>query len=294
MTFNHRDPYPGMKVVRYGTSQAYVFENPSSDKLIISIEGSGWNSSLGSKNEREWEFTHYGAQFLQVLGGEYTFFIPEKLERQPGQVYFDDMRDRANYTSENLLYYYSKSINGYLSSHSFSSVILIGTSEGAALLPLVYERIDKKDLVKALVSVSFGGLSLYDSFAILSSRPELQPDYRAMYQYFVDIFKPGQAEYPNSFAEDLFDVTYRWFNSFKDIRPFDYYKNIDIPILFIHGENDYNIPVESTKYIEENLPGKPFEYWYYKWGHQTESYFDILGFRNDVAVWVRNIDAGLL
>jgi pimeloyl-ACP methyl ester carboxylesterase len=47
-----------------------------------------------------------------------------------------------------------------------------------------------------------------------------------------------------------------------DYKPFDDYVNINIPVLFIHGELDIEVPVESTHYIQENLPDKPFEYIY--------------------------------
>jgi hypothetical protein len=76
-----------MEIVRYEKSQAYVFESILSDKLIINIDGSGWDSVLGIKNERRWATIHNGVQFLQVLGDKYTFFIPEKLRRQPGMIY---------------------------------------------------------------------------------------------------------------------------------------------------------------------------------------------------------------
>jgi hypothetical protein len=179
VTFDHKNPYPGIEIVRYGNSQAYVFKNTSSNKLIISIDGSGWDSILGIKNERRWTITHNGAQLFQVLGDKYTFFIPEKFKRQPGMIYYNDMEDRANYTANNLLECYTESINGYLSEYTYSSIVLIGTSEGAALLPLIYERMNNKDMVKALVSISFGGLTQYESFAILSTRPNLSPDYKA-------------------------------------------------------------------------------------------------------------------
>jgi hypothetical protein len=287
-TYNHKDPYPGMKIVRYGNSQAYVFENVLSDKLIINIDGSGWGSALGIKSQGRWALVHNGSQFLQVLGNKYTFLIPEKLRRQPGMVYYGDMEDRSNYTAGNLLDCYIESINGYLAEHSFSSIILIGTSESAILLPLIYERMNNKDTVKALVSISFGGLSLYESYWILSQYPNIaSPN---IYQYFVEIFRPGEIDYPDSFEEDVFDVTYRWFNSFKDIRPFDYYKNIDIPVLFVHGDYDVNIPVESTIFIQENLPEKPFTYKYFRWGHAPEKHSDVIAFRNEVAEWIENID----
>jgi phage protein D len=63
-----------MEIVLYNNSQAYVFPNTLSDRLIINIDGSGWDSALGTKNEKKWPVTHEGAQLLQVLRDRYTFF----------------------------------------------------------------------------------------------------------------------------------------------------------------------------------------------------------------------------
>jgi pimeloyl-ACP methyl ester carboxylesterase len=280
-----------MEIACYGNSQAYVFKNILSDKLIINIDGSGWDSVLGIKDEKKWTNIKNGAQLLKVLGNKYTFLIPEKFKRQPGMSYYNDMEDRAIYTADNLLDCYTESINGFLSEHTFSSIILIGSSEGAALLPLIYERMNNKNIVKAFVSISFGGLSLYESYNFFSTHPNMPPDYKFMYQYFVDTYKPGKTEYPDSFVEDVFGVTHRWFNSLKDIRPFDYLKNINIPVLFVHGNYDYYIPAESTIYIQENLPEKSFEYKYFQWAHQPVNHSQVIAEMNEIAEWIEKIDS---
>jgi predicted esterase len=299
-TFNHKDPYPGMEIVHYGNSQAYVFENILSDKLIINIDGSGFNSALGIKNKRRWTVTHNGAQFLQVLGDKYTFFIPEKFKRQPGLVYDDDMEDRANYTANNLLDCYLESINGYLAEHSFSSIILIGTSEGAALLPLLYERMSNQGKVKALVSIGFGGYSLYESYKILSESPEVPQENRDMYNHILEVYEyveyyktTQKAEITISTEELFYGLNYRWFDSFMRLQPYDYYKNIDIPVLFVHGDNDINVPVQSTIVIQETLPEKPFTYKYFRWAHGPEKYSDVIAFRDEIAEWIIQTDAVL-
>jgi pimeloyl-ACP methyl ester carboxylesterase len=283
-----------METVYYNNSHAYVFPGTMSDKLVISIEGSGWDSVLGTKNETEWLAVHQGARLLHALKGKYTFFIPEKFKRQPGLDYSGDMEDRANYTAENLLSCYLESINGYLADHSFSSVILIGTSEGAILLPLIYEKMDKSELVTAMVSISYGGLSLYENYLIFSSYlVDIPEDHKEMYFNFVFHFNPINGIYreKDTFEEDVYYTTHRGFNSFKGIRPFEYYKNINIPVLFFHGTYDSLVPVHSTTYIQENLPEKPFTYKYFEWGHQPEKHSDIVAFRNEVAEWIDSVFA---
>ncbi|MDR2098155.1 MAG: hypothetical protein LBP37_06510 [Spirochaetaceae bacterium] len=297
ITFNHKNPYPNMEIVHYGNSQAYVFGNTSSsNRLIINIEGSGWDSVLGTRNDKRWLITRQGAQLLQVLNDTYTFFIPEKLNRQPGLDYSKEIGDRSNYTSERILDCYMESINGYLGEHSYSSIILIGSSEGAILLPLIYEKMVAKDSVKAMVSIAFGGLSLYESYRILSTSSQISQNFKEMYNHIIEVFdwmedyKSKNENINITPEEDFYGFNYRWFDSFLRIRPFEYYRNIDIPILFVHGKKDQNVSVESTQYIQENLPEKPYEYKYYKWAHQPNNYFDIVNLRNYISEWIRNID----
>ncbi|MDR1389632.1 MAG: hypothetical protein LBJ31_06610 [Treponema sp.] len=287
---NRKNPYPNMETVHYGNSAAYVFKNDASGKLLIVIEGSGWESVLGIQTEDGWHNIGCGGLLLPVLGGNYSIMIPEKLKRQPGQNYMADMEDRANYTAGNLIDCYVESINGYLAEHSFSSVVIAGFSEGACLLPLVYERINDKAGVKALVSMGFGGFSWYESVYMLSLRQDFPAEYIKMNQYFVEMYKPGKDSYPDSYKEHVYAISYRWFNSIKDIKPFEYYKNITIPVLFIHGDNDYNIPVESTRYIQENLPEKPFTYKYFPWDHQPREDRDFIQWRKEIAEWIISID----
>jgi pimeloyl-ACP methyl ester carboxylesterase len=140
-----------------------------------------------------------------------------------------------------------------------------------------------------MVSISYGGLSLYESYTILSTARTGYPlDWVEMFNYILNTYNPVNNEFPNSFEEDIYGLTYRWFSSIIHIKPFDYYRNINIPILFVHGNNDYNVPVESTGYIQQNLPEKPFEYYYYNWDHQPHTKPDILQFRKEIAEWIMN------
>jgi pimeloyl-ACP methyl ester carboxylesterase len=174
------------------------------------------------------------------------------------------MDDREHYTAENLIACYSEVINGYLNEHNFTSIILIGTSEGAFLIPIIYNNLDEKHKanVKALISCMGGGLSFYENYEILVKRkgPKEWQGWVDMYGFYLEEFKPGKEKYPNSYDELTNGTTLRWWNSMKDIRPFDYYKEIEIPVLFFHGYNDFSIPIESVAYIANNLTNKPFYY----------------------------------
>jgi hypothetical protein len=284
------NPYPNMEIVRFSASQAYFFPNEMSSKLLIVIEGGDWASVLGEKENNKWVSIKYGALLIHELGNKYNVLIPEKLKRQPGLVYKNDMEDRANYTAENLIDCYIESINSHLDNHTYSSILLVGTSEGANLLPILYEKISKKNNVTAMVSISYGGLSMYESYEILSTRKHFPQEWLEMYSDALSLFNPKNTEFRNTFEEDYYDLTYRWWNSFKYIRPYDYYKNIDIPILFIHGVDDYKVPAESTIYIQKNLPKKPFEYLYYPWTHQPQNIPDTLRLIKDITKWIIKVD----
>jgi esterase/lipase len=280
ITYNHKNPYPNMEILNYENAKAYEFKNISSDKLIINIEGSGWTSVLGQKGKNRWNYVGIGSQILQVLGNDYTIFIPEKWDRVPEIDYTWDFNSKINYTMNNLLECYLTSINNYLANNHYSSIILIGASEGAALLPIIYENIKGKYNVTGIVSLSFGGLSLYESYSILKDSPIVPDYYKVMIKYYFDMYETNNI---SAYTDESYILT------LMGHKPFDYYVKINIPILFIHGVKDFNVSIESTKYIQENLPEKPFEYFYYNdMAHGPSNYFQTIRIRNDIAKWINN------
>jgi esterase/lipase len=278
-----------MGILHYSNYTAYEFNDSFSEKLIIYFDGSRYDSTLGRYNTKKWRPVSFASQFVPILREKYTILIPEKLNRTPGGKFFYDMEDRANYTADNLLKCYSTIINSYLEEHKYSSVILIGISEGALLLPVIYENIINKDIVKSMVSIMGGGLSLYEDMEILSVSSSTPRNWKKGYLEMIKLYNENDSKYPDSITEGFNNMTFRWYNSFMHIRPYDYYKNINIPILFVNGNKDYLIPIESTKHIEENLPQKPFEYLYYKnIGHGPGTYYQTIQFREDITKWIIN------
>jgi pimeloyl-ACP methyl ester carboxylesterase len=268
-TINKKDPYPNMETVIYGNSTAYEFINKESNKLIIYLEGSGYNSVMGIKNNNEWEFISFGYFVIQALSNKYSIIIPEKFDRQLGIDYFGDPEMIKMYTLDNLVDSYAKTINACLEAHGNSTVILIGVSEGAAVLPFVYEKIMEKGRVKGMVAIAYGGLSRYEQMKILAeSELDMPNDIKTLFQN-VDNYKRDVESHSDSLG-NLYGLSYIWYNSFFDYSPFDRYKNINIPVLFVHGEADINVPVESTRYIQEHLSDKPFDYFYFE---NTDHYF---------------------
>ena len=284
------NPYPNMETLMFNGNFAYEFKslNASSDKLVIDFTGSGWNSALGEYDKNEWVFTGTGAQLLQVLRKDHTILIPEKWNRRPGINYYNDPDARYQYTKENLVKCYVSTVDSYLSERNYSKIILVGTSEGAALLPLIYEKMEDKNFVKGMVSIAAGGLSMYESYLISIEKNDVPDFWQDAYSYSIAVHENFE-DYSESIETTPLGLVYRQLVSFMDLRPFDYYKNINIPILFIHGTKDMNIAVESTMYIQKNLPDKPFKFIYYDMGHIPMKEADKIRFRNDIAKWIRKI-----
>jgi pimeloyl-ACP methyl ester carboxylesterase len=290
ITIEKGNPYSNMETLMFNGNFAYEFKslNASSDRLIIDFTGSGWSSALGVYDNNEWVFTGTAAQLLQILRKDHTILIPEKCNRKPGINYFNDLEARYQYTKENLINCYVSTIDSYLSERNFSTIILIGTSEGAALLPLIYEKMENKKLVKGMVSIAAGGLSMYESYLINIEKNDIPDFWKETYSYSISVHE-NLEDYSESIETTPLGLVYRQMASFIDIRPFDHYKNINIPILFIHGNKDMNIAVESTMYIQKNLPNKPFEFIYYDMGHIPMEEAEKTRFRKDIAKWIRKI-----
>jgi pimeloyl-ACP methyl ester carboxylesterase len=254
--------YPDMRTIIYGNNRAYEFKNGNSDQLIINIEGSGFYSVLGVSTQDTMQKAGWWYFLVEEFGGEFSILVPEKLNFELGKNYYYDVNTRREYTVENLIENYSNVINNYLTENNYSKIILVGSSEGACILPGLYKKLLNKDKISGMVAISYGGLSWYEQMKILAESP-LNIHYllRDIYKN-IDLYKTDIELYPDSIG-DFIGNAYTYWNSIFDYSPFEEYKDIEVPILFIHGELDTNVPVESTKFIQENLPDKPFEYLYY-------------------------------
>jgi esterase/lipase len=290
-TFNHINPYQDMEIKQFGDNRAYEFKNHDSNRLIIIIEGSGLHSVLGEKHGERWSYTEIGAQLLQVLQNDYTLLILEKFNWEAGNSYRYNEEVTRKYSADNLLECYITVINAYLANENYKSVFIIGASEGAILLPVIYDCINNKSTITGLISIAGGGLPLYESYKILSTSSGLPKIRRETFSKITTI---QDSEMQDDFFETLaFGMSKMYFYSMMKIKPIEYYKNIDIPILFVHGEKDKNVPVESTEFVKKTLPEKPFDYIYYKnMEHGPSNYSQAIKFREEIALWIKNNDVG--
>jgi esterase/lipase len=273
-----------MTTLSFTYSKGYEFKNPESKKLFIILEGSGWTSVLGEKRDNRWSDVGMASQMLQVLQSRYTIFVPEKFNREPSINYFNDFEERAEYTIDNLITCYTESITEYLSQNDYESVIIMGTSESAIILPVLYHQLDTIH-ISLLISFAGGGLSLHESYPILVKSDATPKAWKKMYKQVIETYR--SKPYPDSLETGFIGMPFRFWNSIIDIKPINYYENIDIPVLFIQGVKDYRVPKESTQFVEKNLPGKPFYYKYYsKMGHGPSNYSETVMLREDIAEWI--------
>ena len=299
--------FPNYNTLSFRTGSGYEIKNAKSDKLIITLTGgpTWFHEVMYAPGEAMG--AGYTVDYFLHLKDEYSFFVPEKFgwERVSRSAFYDEEK-RERYTIDNLITNYAEVIGEYLSQNNYKTVIIAGDSEGGFLMPELYFRL-KDSNISGLVSMAAGGLSFYEVTEIRYEKYLARtPPYHDFPEYdeehladFFDavrnvILDPFRSEpYPDSSdpigepGHPLYPGTYKYWNSFLHRRPIEYYRDIYIPVLFLHGEWDPNVAVESTKYVEESLPEKPFAYRYYpEMLHGPRNYGGFVAWRRDIAAWL--------
>jgi pimeloyl-ACP methyl ester carboxylesterase len=293
--------YPDYTTINYANGRGYEFKNENSNKLIIALDGGpDWASVIGVPGDKMDGYRF--VEWVLPLRSEYTFFVPEKFNRETGTDYYDyfTLAERERYTIDNLMANYLEVIDEYLSQSNYDTIVIVGYSEGGKILPALYLQLDYKDKVTALIIIAAGGLSKYENYAILFNHAQAgeKPfdklgldnimNFSTMYKSILDAYR--EEPYPDSTGRIMLfgsTVTYRWMASIINLKPFDYLAEINIPVLFRHGEMDVQDAVESARYVEDNLPDKPFDYIYdAEMGHFPTSVEELERLRADIADWL--------
>jgi hypothetical protein len=94
----YKDPYPTLDILDYENNTAYEFKNENSNKLVIYIEGTSWNSVLGWKEGDQWQSVTVAYYFVDLMKDNYNILIPERLNMQIGNYYGYNPAMRRNYT----------------------------------------------------------------------------------------------------------------------------------------------------------------------------------------------------
>lgn len=263
--------YKNLKTENYGDAHMYEVGSKKPD-LIIYLEGSGKTSVLGERKNNKWVSVNFGYMLAKSMGDSFQIAIPEKLDIGIGENHSADTSFLKNYTVDGLTESYCKAIDGYLDNHrEYKNVYIIATSEGGLLFPKIYSQLIHNERINKAIVIGSGGLSQAECFRILSaSAVEMPPSYRAECQRIDEAIQEVKAD-PQSVEKKYFGWPYARWSSFFDYKPFDYYKEIRIPVLFYQGKLDWSSPVESVQYIQKNLPENPFEYMYIdKMGHTPD------------------------
>jgi pimeloyl-ACP methyl ester carboxylesterase len=290
----------GEKIPYYNTlyfldGQGYEFKSASSNKLIITLDGGpGWDHNrIGAINDIIGGY-HF-VDWLLPLYGEYNIFVPEKFDWGRHVSSFWDIKNREKYTIDNLITNYTSVIKEYLSQNNYEAIIIAGVSEGGIIAPELYLLLEDFN-ISGLIVISAGGL--VSPVDIAAARLKKPLDDESIRQY-TDAFNQYLATYSGErYADSPDEVQFRqtgqvfiplmWYYSKHTKRPFELYKKIYIPVLFIHGQLDTTVSVIATRYVEENLPEKPFDFIYYpEMGHGPTTIGELKRLRADIADWLR-------
>ena len=288
--------------IEFTKGRGYEFKKGEPNRLIIVLEGGGFSSVMPYRmsGNRFFELFLYSS----AIYDRYTIFIPEKFNREAGWDYIANMEERENYTIDNLIINYYEVITEYLSMNNFETIIIAGYSEGAAILPVLYLYFDNPN-IKYLISYAGGGLSYYERTQI--SLAKLYADeypfsllyensrngWRGIYENVINYWKTEPFPDSTRNVTGVVDrqVTFKYLNSLIHLKPIQYYEDIFIPVLFLHGEWDMRVDVDSTRYVEANLPQKPFSYIYYpEQLHFPRRETEADEIHRDIAAWLLKVD----
>jgi pimeloyl-ACP methyl ester carboxylesterase len=144
-------------------------------------------------------------------------------------------------------------VDDHLSRHAYRRVVLLGHSEGAAIVGRVYRTLRNRAAVTHLVVASNGGLSQRAQLEVLAgSNAPLAPAFRARLRE-VEQKAREVARDPLSVERWWLGWPFRRWSGFLDYRPLDDLLAVEIPILCVHGTEDTSSPVESSRLLAAEL-----------------------------------------
>jgi len=297
----HFSKYPDFNELVFSNGRGYEFKNYDSNRLIIYLGGFGWGSAIQAK----WSDKIIDVLLeIPKLSERYTFFVPEKYNREIGDLYGLDIEERERYTIDTLIDNYYDVISEYLSQNNFESIIIYGASEGAFVMPVLYSRLNNKN-IKALISDSGGGGLNYTeqqnillakflrnerTFSTLTISKEERSNLQNFYETWIETFQTPRYSGSTDFFLNS-PMTYKYFFSISQLNLIEYYKRINIPVMFIHGNMDTEVPVETTQYIQANLTDKPFDFFYYSDMTHLQIKRQIYVPEKDITEWILRADS---
>jgi pimeloyl-ACP methyl ester carboxylesterase len=288
-------PKPPFRVLSFSNGQGYEFRNEDSDKLLILLAGSGFSSVMAPRMVGD------VADFYMSFLDAYTIFVPEKFDWALGSLNNHvRLSAREQYTVHARIDNLYEVITEYLAQNNFQTIVIIGGSEGAVILPELHNRLNNPN-IKALVSSAGGGLTYYEGRRITFEKLSLGGEISAglsgqrileWKQRLEEFFEFSEGPFNDSpeLMSERSETTYRWLASIMHYDIFSQLKTINTPMLFTHGELDLNVPVESTRFVEDNLPNAPFTFIYYDdESHTVETVSQMRRANHDIREWLAKI-----
>ncbi|MGE5432910.1 MAG: hypothetical protein ACM3QX_17650 [Syntrophomonadaceae bacterium] len=225
--------------------------------LIIWLDGSSWESAIGVKGRIvPWRKISLAYALQKYLSKDFDILVPDKLNYEFGKEYtYDYMNDYydnpkivGEYTMHNRVLAAKLVIDSFLVNENYKNVILMGYSEGGLILPRVYSELAQKDKITGLINACYGGMSYSDALK------ETAKEDTAMQSYIVKAFDEIR-KYPEAIDKHAFGWPLRKWTDFMWYEPMKDYESINIPILLIHGNEDKNMTVESSRYMVKQFGG---------------------------------------
>lgn len=228
----------------------YLFErneNKNNDNLIVFLDGSTMNSSLGIKGSiLPWKSFSAAYILQKKLSEDFDLLVPDRMNMETGKDYSGDTLRLSEYTLENRTIASAKSIDAVIQQNRYENILIIGYSEGGLILPKVYNQLVDKQKVKKIISISAGGFTYYDLAKTTLKERGLKDNY-------VDSTISEINKNPDAINKFAFGHPYKKWKDFLYYNPVDEYKKIDIPLLVIQGDSDKNVSVESSRYLKRKF-----------------------------------------
>jgi hypothetical protein len=226
----------------------------SASTLVIYVDGSGLLSVLGKYDDGRLTYETFVHSLRKYLPADQDIYAPDKINFEPGRAYrATDQRVMDPYTFADRVDAMVVAIDGFLSNHEYSRVVLAGYSEGAIILPRIYNSLSTRSRLSQLVLISHGGLSQYECFKVLRDS-SLSFGYKASLSDLDEQVARIEAQ-PTAKDQRFLGWPYARWSGFMKYRPIDDLVTVDIPIDLFHGSNDTSAPVESSEYVIKEFEG---------------------------------------
>lgn len=263
LTYGAEDPYRNLEVKRITLEDNFINyyilhkrNNPKikSDSLMIYLPGSGLDCALGLKENGNWQDDSLFIKSLnKYFSLDFDILVSEKMDVTLGNEHNTDRKAISHYSLQECVSSAALVIDTFLRDNEYKNVYLIGVSEGAGILPKVYNSLKYKDKISKLVVLSGGGLSQYEEFKLLQkSNLPMPKEYKDGLAEVDSVMEKIKRE-PDSLEKNYLGLTFRRWSGFMSYRPLEDLVKINIPIFIMHGDKDTSAPVQSSRVVVEEF-----------------------------------------